>query len=215
MAGEGILAWAAQAGPLPGCQRRVRGNEVREEILQWIRENLSPESEAEFDAESEAQAWEEYWAREEAFEEEAWAAAEEMALDDLYAASLELGALGLAIGVGVLIGTSVGLGIEYALTPNTPSSTISPGCKRSNTPVVKGTVTGCYWGGDRSLAKTINDAEAKCNALTGYCTGACPGGKPCVPTALVFPKGDQSYCWTGYGLGDETTVDYTCICGCQ
>jgi hypothetical protein len=169
-------------------------------LAKWIAEHLSEGSIDDF--------WDEPW--EDWVYEEARAAA----LDDMYAAAIELGELVLVIGAGVVIGTGLGLGWEWIWTPSTPTTSLPQGCKTTSTPPIKGTITKCYWGCERSLAKTINDAEEICNSLTGYCSGTCPDGKPCKPTAITNPRENQGYCWTGLVPGCETTVDYTCVCGC-
>ena len=112
--------------------------------------------------------------------------------------------------VGTIIGGAAGLGIEWLLTPETPTTTLPPTCRTTSRPPVTGTITGCYWGCGRSLAKTINDAEEFCGKLTNYCTGTCPDGTPCKPNAAAIPRPNQPLCW----FGCETTVDFTCACGC-
>jgi hypothetical protein len=117
----------------------------------------------------------------------------------------------IAGAIGIPLGAGIGLGAEYLFTPPAPVTTMPQSCRMAGTTLTTGTTTGCFFGCRRSLNKTLIQAENICASLgPSYCTGACPTGAPCMPTAITIPRPNQSLC----RYGCETVVDYTCTCGC-
>jgi len=109
---------------------------------------------------------------------------------------------------GIALGAGAGLGTEYILTPEEPTPKPRLGCTPTGPRTLRN-YTGSYWGCRRSYAKTMDDIENKCRALTGLCRGTCPSGAPCMPTARVHDVGQEP----GF-VSCDTWVWYECGCGC-
>lgn len=131
----------------------------------------------------------------------------------------------LAVGAGVAIGGAAGYGIEKLITPPMPTPgtlPLTPDGKSLACQTQPRTVrhiswdedAGQWWGCERSLVKTVQEANKRCSLLSPFiCKGTCPSGAPCAATATV----DSVVQMPGMGFGWRlcgTDLWYTCDCGC-
>ena len=114
-----------------------------------------------------------------------------------------------AIAAGTAIGAGTGLGIEAAITEDeTPAGSLDPACTNAPGPRTRRSLFKTYWGCERSLTKTINEAHAICGRRQ-RCVGGCTNGSTCIATATI----DSVVQTIGF-TGCETALYYTCDCGC-
>jgi hypothetical protein len=114
-----------------------------------------------------------------------------------------------AAAVGTAIGWGLGELIDDALAPAEPTgSAISTGCTTVGRRVFL--TEGSYWGCDNSMMSTLNDADARCQALTGWCAGSCKAPAKCLPRSRVLGAPVQT---PGFFTCD-TLVTHTCECEC-
>lgn len=112
--------------------------------------------------------------------------------------------------VGTIIGGVTGEGIDWAISEDTPPSTLpAEGCQvLSPSPNPNRQISGSHWGCTNSESEVVNAAHARCSATT-TCSGACSSGKPCAPYASIYDIVQIP------GLFScDTTVYYKCACGC-
>jgi hypothetical protein len=114
-----------------------------------------------------------------------------------------------AAAVGTAIGYGVGELIDDAIAPDEPAGgAISSGCTTVGRRVFQ--TEGTYWGCDNSMMSTLNKADERCRALTGWCAGSCKPPRTCVPRMRPLGVPVQT---PGFFTCD-TLVTHTCECEC-
>ncbi len=119
-----------------------------------------------------------------------------------------LTALG-AVAAGTAIGAGLGLGTEAVITPTeTPAGSLNPTCVNAPGPRTQRMIPRSYWGCERSLTKTINEAHAICGKRQS-CVGTCANGATCIATATI-----NDVVQTPGLFMCDTALYFTCDCGC-
>jgi hypothetical protein len=198
-----------------GFRRRFfheRGSQAGE--IRPAMDPFSPESIAAFNEETEAMAWQDYWLEEEAFEKFAWEEAEKAAVADMGELAVAGGELIVAVGIGIILGGTIGLGLEQAFTGTAPGPTATTaGCVTNPVAPRVRTVNDTSWGCERGVVNAQLTAASVCASVPGQCSGQCPGGKPCTASATMVPGTlNQSTGWLGFWC--NTSYSYECECGC-